>query len=154
MVQHQFLYESGCWLGEGKIGFSASHETIGFYTRWQLTEKAINEKNEELIKAVQTVEMHGGNEQVENKLTFLPQSAVEFKVILENSLIGKIDGYGFQDEKKIAWEFRNHPNFEGFEVYEFQENGDYIFHAEYVSPDQFRSIIDGRIWKKVQEIQK
>jgi hypothetical protein len=38
--------------------------------------------------------------------------------------------------------------FEGFEVYEQQENGDYFLHAEYGSPDQFRTIIEGLIWRK------
>lgn len=154
MVLHQFIFEPGCWLGEGKIAFSASHETIRFYTRWECTKHAKTDTEKELITTLQKVEMHGDNDQVENNLTFSLTSAHEFKVILENQLIGKIDGTGFCDDKKIAWEFRNHPNFEGFEVYDLQDNGDYIFHAEYVSPDQFRSIINGRIWKKMANSEK
>jgi hypothetical protein len=67
---------------------------------------------------------------------------------LENELLGKVKGAGVIDEKTIAWEFHGTGGLEGFEVYELQDNGDYMMHAEYSSPDQFRTIIDGRIWKK------
>jgi hypothetical protein len=63
-------------------------------------------------------------------------------------MLGSVQGKGIIDAKTIAWEFRGHPDFEGFEVYELQENGDFMLHAEYSSLDQIRTIIDGRIWKK------
>jgi hypothetical protein len=47
----------------------------------------------------------------------------------------------------IAWEFReNDLNFEGFETYHLQEDGSYTMHAEYVTSDQFRTQIDGKLW--------
>ena len=67
---------------------------------------------------------------------------------LENELLGTVKGTGVIDENTIAWEFHGTGGLEGFEVYELQDNGDYMMHAEYSSPDQFRTIIDGRIWKK------
>jgi hypothetical protein len=38
--------------------------------------------------------------------------------------------------------------FEGFEVYEKQENGDYFLHGEYGEPHLFRTIVEGLIWCK------
>jgi len=53
------------------------------------------------------------------------------------------------DEKTVAWEFSNKElGFEGFEIYELQEDGNYITRGEYVSIDQLRTIIEGKIWKK------
>jgi hypothetical protein len=92
--------------------------------------------------------MQGGEDQIKNRFIFSNVHLNSFDVQLENELVGIIHGKGIIDSKKIAWEFRGYPTFEGFEVYELQDNGDYMFHAEYVSPDQFRSTIDGRIWKK------
>ncbi len=143
--KHPFFIEEATWLGEGKIAFSASPDIIRFFTKWQIPAPQIKVEGHPCL---QVVEMLGDREQIENNLRFYDLKSHEFKVDLDNQLIGTVQGTGFFDELKIAWEFRGHPNFEGFEIYELQENGDYIFHAEYVSPDQFRSIIDGRIWKK------
>jgi len=75
-------------------------------------------------------------------------SGNKFKIELESEQINKSVGSGLIDEKTIAWEFRSSEGMEGFEVYELQENGDYMFHAEYASLGQFRTIVDGRIWRK------
>jgi hypothetical protein len=58
------------------------------------------------------------------------------------------------DAKTIAWEFRNNEEFQGFEVYELQENGDYMLHAEYSTSEDFRTIIDGRVWQKAPKDKK
>ena len=92
--------------------------------------------------------MRGVDENVFNSLTFFDITSTSFMVGLENELMGKVLGKGVLDEKTIAWEYRQGTDFEGFEVYELQDNGDYMLHAEYSSPDQYRTIIDGRIWKK------
>jgi hypothetical protein len=138
----EFIFTPGLWLGEGKITFSASSEFIKFYTRWQITQQT------DYLRAVQTVEMHGIEEQVTN--TFIVQDIQphSFKIILENEFVGRISGTGLRQENTVAWEFRGGKNFEGFEVYERQENGDFFLHAEYGSPDQFRTIIEGLVWFK------
>ena len=142
MALDDFVFIAGSWLGEGKITFSASSEFIKFYTKWQIVEQ-----RKGVLKATQMVEMHGIEEHVVNTLTFQPTTEGHFIVILENQMVGKIQGKGLRDEQVIAWEFRE-PHFEGFEVYEKQENGDYFFHAEYGSPDQFRTLVEGLIWLK------
>ena len=77
-----------------------------------------------------------------------PVDSTSFEIWIENDQMVRVGGKGVIDPKKIAWEFRGKDNFEGFEVYELVDNGDYQMHAEYASGDQFRTIINGRIWKK------
>lgn len=141
--QH-FIFNPGVWIGEGKITFSTSPENIHFYTKW------IIEDFDKKIGYVcqQQVEMQGVNESVFNNLVFSDVTADAFIVTLENELMGTIFGKGIIDATTIAWEYRQGNDFEGFEVYELQDNGDYMLHAEYSSPDQYRTIIDGRIWQK------
>jgi len=143
MVHHEFIFMPGRWVGGGKIAFSVSPELVRFYTSWTLEEKKQN-----AIHALQRVEMQSLEEVVNNKFTVYDLEEKKFKIDLENDLIGSATGIGIIDEKTIAWEFRGNTGIEGFEVYELQENGDYMLHAEYSSAEQFRTIIDGRIWKK------
>jgi hypothetical protein len=60
----------------------------------------------------------------------------------------RIGGKGIIDSAKIAWEIRGKDDFEGFELYELIAGGDYKVHAEYASTDQFRTIINGLIWRR------
>lgn len=143
MNKHLFLFSPGTWIGEGKVTFSASPEHLHFYTKWIISPVA-----DGVIKASQEVEMRGGGDNVFNSFAFKEIEDQSFKIELENELLGKASGKGVIDTKTIAWDFTGHPDFEGFEVYELQENGDYMLHAEYVSPDQHRTIIEGRVWKK------
>lgn len=143
MPEKDFIFTPGLWLGEGKISFSSSPEFLRFYTKWE-----IKEDTPGIMTATQIVEMHGMEEQVINQLTFTDIQPTSFKVHLENNLIGSISGAGLRTENSIAWEFRGQIAFEGFEVYERQETGDYFLHAEYGSTDQFRTIIEGLIWRK------
>ena len=143
MHTHHFIFFPGQWVGEGRITFTASPEHLRFYTKW-----TIEETKKGIINCQQEVEMEGGDENVHNDFLFSEVMADSFAVELSNDLLGTVRGKGIIDAKTIAWEFRGHANFEGFEVYELQENGDYMIHAEYASPDLFRTIIDGRIWKK------
>lgn len=143
MDKHQFIFSPGQWIGEGRISFSASPEHVRFYTKW-----IIDETKEGCIRCEQEVEIEGGLENVHNYFQFEEILNNNFQVELKNDLLGTVKGKGLIDIQTIAWEFRGHTNFEGFEVYELQENGDYMVHAEYASPDLFRTIIDGRVWKK------
>jgi hypothetical protein len=140
---HNFIFSPGIWIGEGKIALSTSPEIIHFYTKW-----IVDKPKKKEHSCQQQVEMQGVDESVFNNLTFSDITAESFTVILENEMIGKVKGKGIIDDKTIAWEYRS-GDFEGFEVYELQDNGDYMLHAEYSSPDQYRTIIDGRIWKKI-----
>lgn len=143
MKSHAFIFTPGIWIGEGKISFSASSEEIKFYTHWTIE----SQKNHQII-GEQRVELHGMEENVSNHFVFRDISPKGFFVELENELIGKAIGKGVIDEHTIAWELHGPDNFEGFEVYEAQENGEYLLRAEYTSDDQYRTIIEGRIWKK------
>lgn len=140
---HDFIFKEGTWVGEGKVKFSTPLEQLHFYTKWVVSK---NERNE--INCRQQVEMRGGGESVINHFRFSNIKNSSFDVAIENEILGTATGKGIFDKKSISWEFREHSDFEGFEVYELQENGDYLLHAEYVSTDQHRTIIDGRIWKK------
>ncbi len=140
---NEFIFEPGTWLGEGKITFTASAQFIKFYTRWK-----IEKEGDDTLKATQVVEMEGASDQLINTFTITQMKPGTFTISLENNLIEKVDGTGIRDSKTIAWEFRGDPEFEGFEVYERQETGDFFMHAEYGSKDQYRTIVEGLIWKK------
>lgn len=148
MKKHAFIFNPGTWVGEGKITFSASPEHLRFYTRWTLEHKEENQRDEFLCK--QQVESVSGEEAVYNQFRIYDVTDKTFKIDLSNNLVGVVHGTGVIDDSTIAWEFRTGSAIEGFEVYEIQENGDYMVHAEYTSNDQFRTIIDGRIWPKSQ----
>lgn len=142
--KHGFIFEPGEWIGEGTVSFSASPEQVPFTTRW-----TIDSNQEEGISGSQKVEMEGSDEHVLNKMHFYDITATSFNISLENDIVGQVIGTGIIDENTIAWEFRGHIGFQGYEVYEKKgEGNEYHFHAEYASPDQFRTIIDGIILKK------
>lgn len=141
--KHSFIFEPGQWIGEGRITFSVSPEHLRFYTRW-----LIEKPEGGAIHCQQEVEMEGREENVFNNFVFSKVLEDGFAVELTSNLLGTLQGKGIFGPKTIAWEFRGYPDFEGFEVYELQENGDYMLHAEYVTSDQFRTIVDGRVWKK------
>lgn len=143
MENHHFIFTPLEWLGKGKITFSASPVELEFYTRWT---PLAEEKG--AIQCVQKVEVNEADEPVVNTYTFSNITPTSFVVILSNDMVGKATGKGVIDEKRIAWEFRGIPGFEGFEVYELQENGEYLMHAEYLADGDYRTHIKGRIWKK------
>jgi hypothetical protein len=143
MTAHTFLLAPGVWLGEGNITFNASDESINFYTRWVILE------SEDAFTCTQEVEMKGIDGKVENLYVISKITSESFVIALDNELIGKVQGKGVVDPKNIAWEIRGQKDFEGFEVFELQSAGDYKFHSEFYSPDQFRTIIDGKLWKKL-----
>lgn len=145
MSSHKFIFEPGVWLGEGKVNLSISDEMLKFSTRWNVEDP----KKPGSICTLQEVQIKGLEDVMKNKLTFSNFSEGEFCVHLENENIGKVKGFGIIKPKTIAWEFRSDDKeFEGFEVYELQEDGGYFMHAEYVTKDEFRTLIQGKIWKK------
>lgn len=143
-MTHQFLLEPFVWIGEGKINFQASKDVVHFFTKWT----PVNLTPQELT-FLQEVELHGLQQTTRNLFTFQLFKHGHLNVILENDLMGKVTGKGIYNDKTIAWELRDQPGTEGFEVYELQESGEYHFKAEYTAGDLFHTYIEGRIWKKV-----
>jgi hypothetical protein len=141
-----FLFEPGTWLGEGKISFSITTEELRFFTRWTVSET----EEEGTYLWTQRVEMAQDGEKIENHFAFTPLKEGIFSVKLENEFIGKAIGKGVFDENKVAWEVTSPESFQGFESYIKKEAGRFAFHAEYIAPDNFRTIINGEIWKKSQ----
>jgi hypothetical protein len=142
-MTHQFFFTPGVWLGEGVVSFSASPDKVRFYTKWLIYE--IDATN--TIVCQQKVELQGTDENILNDFSISNITSTSFAIQLENPLFGKVTGKGIIDHKTIAWEYRNPDVIEGYEVFEIQDNEDYMFHSEYAA-DEFRTIIDGRIWKK------
>lgn len=145
-TKHSFILEPGEWVGEGTVTFSASDQELYFITQW-----GIDAGEEDMIECSQQVRMEGEDETVLNNFEIYDVTPKSFKITLENDLLGKVSGTGIIDENKIAWEFRGQIGFQGYEVYELEGEGLYKFHAEYASPDQMRTIIDGHIRKTDEE---
>lgn len=142
---HDFIFKPGIWIGEGKMEFTSTPEEIRYYTKWTASPQIDSQ-----IVLKQAVEMHGVEDQVSNHLFVSVLSPTSFVMRIENELFGNVIGKGIVDDKRIAWEFRGTSEFEGYEVYELQENGDYLIHAEYTSTDGHRTTVQGRLWKKFE----
>jgi hypothetical protein len=143
LKKHIFLFEPKAWIGEGLITLNMVEEELNFFTKWNILDRDFVGK----ISSVQEIQINGIAENMRNDLTFFDFTDKSFSVEMENLNIGKVVGKGVYDDNLIAWEFReNDLNFEGFETYHLQKDGSYIMHSEYVTSDQFRTQIDGRIW--------
>lgn len=137
---HAFVFGQGAWVGEGTVSFSTSPEQLYFITKWE-----VDPRTKESILCRQEVRMEGADEPLENKFHIFDISNNTFKVILENPAVGQVSGKGIVDEKTIGWEFQESSELQGYEVYQMEAEDLYKFHAEYVSTDDFRTIIDGHI---------
>jgi len=145
-MNHTFILVPGTWFGEGKIILNMVEENLSFFTTWNILGKDLSGK----IQCVQQVQIQGLSESMQNEVSFYDFDGKNFSVEMENQNIGKTLGGGVYDEKLIAWEFKNtESSFEGFENYRLQEDGSYLMSAEYISTDQLRTQIDGRIWQQV-----
>ncbi|NGX59341.1 MAG: hypothetical protein KR126chlam3_00492 [Chlamydiae bacterium] len=143
---HSFLFSPKKWLGEGKIKLSMVEEELDFFTRWNLG--ALDQGGK--IPASQEVQIKGMNEIMHNQFLITDLTSSHFNLELENAALGTIIGKGIIKENLIAWEFRHSElGFEGFEFYERQPDGTYLVRAEYATPDQYRTIIQGKIWEKI-----
>lgn len=140
---HHFLFEPGFWIGEGRVTFSTSSEILHFYTKWE--SKGLVDGS---IVCMQLVEMQGANEHVLNRFVITDIKPDSFAITLNNDLVDQVVGIGVLDDQTIAWEFRADSGLEGFESFKLLEGGEYSVHSEYASHEQFRSIIEGKIWKK------
>ncbi len=120
-------------------------EELSFYTSWDLEEADPDGK----IIATQEVQIQGMNDSMQNQFCITDRTPSQFSIELENATLGTITGKGVIKDTLIAWEFRQPElGFEGFEFYELQKDGSYLMRAEYATPDQFRTVIRGRLWEK------
>lgn len=142
MFNHIFLFKPKAWIGEGMITLNMVEEELFFYTKWNVLENDCGK-----IRSVQELQISGISENMRNELTFFDFTDKNFSVEMENLNIGKVIGRGIIDDKVIAWEFRdNEMNFEGYETYHLQGDGSYLMRSEYVTSDQFRTQIEGKMW--------
>lgn len=145
MQQHSFIFSPGAWLGEGSIELNMSDEELGFFTRWTISPP----NAEGHIECMQEIQIKGLTETMHNHLVVSDCGQGNFAVQLENEPLGKIVGKGLINDQIIAWEFRvKELGFEGFEFYEKQVDGTYLMRAEFVTSDQFRTLIQGKVWPK------
>jgi hypothetical protein len=145
-MTHQFLLTPSAWLGQGKIQLNMVSEELGFFTRWN----AENADGSGRIECLQEIQVKGLSDIMHNEFLIYNLNANgEFSIDLENQALGRITGTGLINEKVIAWEFRvEEIGFEGFELYEKQDENNYLMRAEYATNDQFRTLIQGRLWKQ------
>ncbi len=148
-TQHNFLFNPEEWIGDGTITFNEFGHGLKFYTRWK-----VFDSNKTEVSCSQEIEVEGLMDKTQNRFTLSEIKPGSFSITLENESLGKVIGKGVMDDKTVAWEFSNKElGFEGFEIYELQEDGNYVTRGEYVSIDQLRTIIEGKIWKKQLQVE-
>lgn len=144
-MKDHFIFLAGDWVGAGRVTFSTSPDVLTFRTKW-----SIAPQDDGSIRCVQSVELIGGD-RLTNIFEVVPKNGTSFDISLENELLGTSSGVGICDEKQVAWELRGTEIFEGYEIYTRIQPFEYSMHAEYISSDQSRTIIRGKIWKRYEE---
>jgi hypothetical protein len=145
-MRSHFLFQEGQWLGTGQVSFSMSPDVLHFRTKWVILEEESGR-----FHCTQTVEIVGGD-RIINEFFVSKKQPEKFEITLENELLGTFSGTGVVEERSIAWEFREKGTFEGYEIYRTTDESEYTMHAEYLSQDQMRTMIRGRIWKRTTEL--
>jgi hypothetical protein len=144
---HQFLFTPTSWLGQGKIQLNMVAEELAFVTRWS----ANLQDSEGRVECSQEIQVKGLSDIMNNQFLIYNMNSGEFCIELENQALGLVTGKGLITDKVIAWEFRvEEIGFEGFELYEKQDDQNYIMRAEYSTSDQFRTLIQGKVWQQVK----
>jgi hypothetical protein len=141
---HHFLFKEGLWLGEGVVQLNLVKEPLKFYSRWQ-----IDMPEPGKIKCTQEIEVAGLSDRMHNVFYMDKLPSDKLKIKLENHSVGQIMAQGLFDEKLIAWEYEKDPNiaFEGYELFQKEDDEKYAFKAEFMAEDQLRSKIEGKLWK-------
>lgn len=146
-MTHAFLLEPGAWLGQGKIQLNMVAEELTFSTRWNIGLSDATGR----IECLQEIQVKGLSDIMHNQFAMYNFTSGEFVIDLENQALGKIIGKGLVNDKVIAWEFRiEEMGFDGFEFYEKIDEKNYLMRAEYATSDQFRTLIEGKIWQETQ----
>lgn len=145
MKHHPFLFTPATWLGQGNIRLNMTIEELTFFTRWTVNHIDTDGR----ISCLQEIQVKGLAEVMQNDFLLFDMTTGEFGIDLENDAVGKVTGKGLVNEKLIAWEFRIEDiGFDGFEIYEKQDEKNYTMRAEYATNDQFRTVIQGKLWQK------
>lgn len=134
----------GTWEGRGHITFNMSSERLEFSTLW-----TVEHKENKSIYCVQRIDIDDVEDPMINYFQLNYPENQKFEISLSNEILGQVNGSGLLDDKIMAWEFRGSElEFEGFELFELQEDGSYQTRAEFSSKDQMRTLIEGKISKK------
>jgi len=146
MTQHDFLLSQSTWLGQGKIKLNMIAEELVFFTRWDIGIADATGR----IESVQEIQVKGLTDIMHNQFSLYDVASGVFAIDLENQALGKIIGKGMINEKIIAWEFRvDEIEFDGYEFYEKLDDKNYLMRAEYATSDQFRTVIEGKVWQQL-----
>lgn len=138
---HAFIFLPGKWQGTGKISFSMADDVLPFNMTW-----TVAENEEGIFRFSQTVTVENFDEPLNNHFSLTNVTKNTFTIALENTLVGRVEGKGIFDEKIIAWEFKKaQEGFEGYEIYELQEDGSYKMRAEFMGGDDLRTFVTGTI---------
>lgn len=145
MSCHTFMLFPGTWFGEGVILLSYLQETLPYFMRWHI------DKEEGELKCVQEIQIKGYFEKMVSYFYLSEKTENSFFLLIENHAIGRVKGNGIISESTLGWEFRDEAiGFEGFEVYTKQSEEAYDLHGEFLTKEQLRTIIRGKIWKKFE----
>lgn len=147
MYDHLFIFNPGCWIGEGNINLNALSDKLIYFMRWRsvVVDLELTE-----FEATQEIQIAGHTDVMYNHFLFTNFDRKEFDVVLENQAWGEVTGRGMVDDHFIGWEFRkNDLGFEGFEFYELQEDDTYQIKAEFITQEDLRTNIEGKIWKQL-----
>ncbi len=146
-LSHIFIFDSGIWLGKGVIKLNVAKEALNFSMRWTIEK----EKKSQII-ALQEIEISGIADVIKNQFYFYNIKPNRFKIRLESQNLGEVVGDGVMKKNLLAWEFRRADSeFEGYEVYNLQEDNSFSLMAEYSTSENFRTKIQGQIWKKTSK---
>lgn len=144
-MPHSFIFKPGLWRGSGILTFSMAEDKLDFETTWRVLAQ-----EDEKIYFHQTVDVKEFPEAMSNHFYIDEIKENSFAIHLENDLIGKAHGKGVISPTLIAWEFREKgQEFEGFEIYELQEDGSYSVRAEFSAGEGFRTYVQARIEKEI-----
>jgi hypothetical protein len=130
-------------LGQGEISFSYSPNHLRFYTRWEIQPFVENRG----IICRRHVEIIGVKEPTESVLTIMPIDDILFQLQMESESLGNWKGDGHIDGESIRWGCIDDQENFGIEKFTRQEDGSYLFHAEYASA-ALRTIVSGHLWRK------
>lgn len=145
MKHHPFLFTPATWLGQGKIQLNMATEELEFFTRWTVNHIDTDGR----IVCLQEIQIKGLSEVMQNEFLLFDLTTDAFGIELENDALGRVEGKGLVTDQTIAWEFRIEDiGFDGFEIYEKQDEKNYTMRAEYATNDQFRTVIQGKLWQK------